>query len=287
MLFQPPTPRELRAAVERERAAVLFVQFFQPPLDLSVHVVCVLRSNLHDDREPRLAIDERCQTARALFAEHEIALEVAEPQPLLDHLGPVFDPRRVARKGRFSPRRTLPTPPQKALPMRAMFVALDPRADRLRRHGGLWFGLWLVGLLLFRAAGDLLRRPLVDQASADALVELRPIHLSHQRPLRAAPLGHSLRRRGMIHAARAIAAQLATDRRWAAPDRPRDFFLAVTLKPQLRYPIALVARKMTGHRWDSVPKGKAFATSPIGNSQRCFLRPQFPRLRRGAIAFEI
>jgi hypothetical protein len=84
-----------------------------------------------------------------------------------------------------------------------MFVALDPRVDRLRRHDLLWF----VGMLLLHAAGDLLRRPLLSQAGADAFIDLRPVHFSHQRPLRAATFRRPLRRRGMILAARAIATQ--------------------------------------------------------------------------------
>lgn len=60
MFFQPPTPRELRAAVEDNGTAVFFVQLFEPPFDLVVHVIGVFRSNLGDDREPRLAIDVSC-----------------------------------------------------------------------------------------------------------------------------------------------------------------------------------------------------------------------------------
>lgn len=56
----------------------------------------------------------------------------------------------------------------------------------------------------------------------------------------------------------------------AAPSAP--------LMPQLRYPNTLFQRKMTAHRWDSVPKGKVCKTLFIGNSQRCFFLRQFSSL---------
>jgi hypothetical protein len=40
--------------------------------------------------------------------------------------------------------------------------------------------------------------------------------------------------------------------------------------PQLRYAITLFGRKMTGHRWDSVPKGKASQLRPLETPSDAF-----------------
>jgi hypothetical protein len=46
------------------------------------------------------------------------------------------------------------------------------------------------------------------------------------------------------------------DARWTTPDHTPDFLLIETRKPQMRYAITFFERKLIGHRWDSVPKGK-------------------------------
>jgi len=62
------------------------------------------------------------------------------------------------------------------------------------------------------------------------------------------------------------------------PQRFRNLVLESAPLMQLRYAIMFFLRKMTSHRWNSVPK-RCFQHTPIGNAQRCFPEPHFePRL---------
>ena len=59
MLFQPLAAGELGAVVERDRAALLLGQLFEPLLDPLVNVIGILGLNLGDDRKPGAATDQR------------------------------------------------------------------------------------------------------------------------------------------------------------------------------------------------------------------------------------
>src|SRR5271154_2113022 len=98
-----------------------------------MHMVGVLGMTLDEDRKPRLAIDQRCQAARAWGAQYRVAFEVAQPQPFFDHLWAILDARSIPGCSRvFPPVWTLPTTPQHRFPMLAVLVLLDPGVDRLR-----------------------------------------------------------------------------------------------------------------------------------------------------------
>ena len=78
--LQSVATRELGTMVERHTVAALLVELLQTLFDLLMHMVGMLRADLDDDRQPRLAIHQRHQAARAGWAEHGIAFE-AELQP--------------------------------------------------------------------------------------------------------------------------------------------------------------------------------------------------------------
>ena len=86
---------------------------------------------------------------------------------------------------------------------------------------------------------------------------------------------HAIRLASEVFAPRRVASQLSANRRWRAIESLGDLLLIGATVPQMRYAITLFDCKMTGHRWDSVPKGRVCKTSPIGNSQRCFYLHQF------------
>jgi len=94
------------------------------------------------------------------------------------------------------------------------------------------------------APRDLLRRPVLRQPATSGRVDLRIVHLPHQRTFPPPPLGLPLGLAGAVFVARAIASQLATDRRRGAAQGRRDVLLRGARVPQLRYAIALFPRKM-------------------------------------------
>ena len=101
---------------------------------------------------------------------------------------------------------------------------------------------------------DLFRRPAVTQSLANRLVVFWHVQFPAQGPLTASTLGRLLRLGSPVLAARAVAAQLATNRGGAPIDLSRDLVLLITFMKQLRYAISFFLRKMTGHRWDSFPR---------------------------------
>jgi hypothetical protein len=114
-----------------------------------MHMVGVLRVNLDDGREPRLAIDQRCQAARTGGAEHSVAFEISQPQPLFDDFRALIDAGGIPGGGGvFPPVRTFPATPQKRFPVLPVLVLLDPGVDRLRRNAALG-----TLLLLFATSG--------------------------------------------------------------------------------------------------------------------------------------
>src|ERR1700730_15964539 len=257
--------------------AALVVQFLQALFEFLMHVIRVLGLNLDDDRQPRLAAHESCQAPGARRAEHGVAFEVPQPPPLFDDLRAMANARGLRRRiGVFRAPPAFAATPQHRLPVVAVLVVLDPGVDRLRRHAA-------VAILLLHAARDLFRRPFLRQSSADRVVDLGVFHLSHERTFPASPLSFALRLGGVVFASRAIASQLATDRGWAAPQRLGDFILIHLLMPQLRYAIPFFQRKMTCHRWDSVPKEKLATLLPLEHPSDAFsetsLRGSFPEPR--------
>src|SRR5208282_6401110 len=272
---------EFGAVVEGDRVSPLLIQFFHTLFDLFMHMVGVLGLNLDDDRKPRLAIDQRRQAARAWRAQHGVALEIAQPQPLFDHFRAIVDTGGIPRRaGVFPPVWTLPAMPQKRFPVLAVLVLLDPGVDRLRRNSS-------VGILLLHPSRDLFRRPFPRQSRTDSLVDVGIFHLAHQGTLLPPPLGLLLGLCGKVFAVHAVASQLAADRGRRTPNGLRDFLLIGSLIPQLCYTITLFHCKMMCHRWDSIPKEKFARLSPIGTSQRCFFLHQLSRLIcRASIAFE-
>src|SRR5687767_4389428 len=105
---------------------MVFVQLFEALLEVVMYVLRVLGLDLKDDREPRLAVDQRRQPSRAGGTQHRIALKVAQPQPLFDHLGTVRDAGRGAGFQRFSAARPFAATPQMRSPMLAVGILLDP-----------------------------------------------------------------------------------------------------------------------------------------------------------------
>src|SRR6185437_1175742 len=116
-----------------------FRQLLQTFSESLMHMVGVLGAHLEHDREPRLAVDQHRQTARAGRAEHRVAFEVAEPETLLDDLRTIGDPRAADGFRRFSAGRPLAAPTQERPPMFAVSVLLDPGVDRLGRNAAIWF----------------------------------------------------------------------------------------------------------------------------------------------------
>jgi len=246
------TTREFGTVVERDRSAMRFVQLPQTLFEFLMHVVRVLGLDLDDNRESRLAVDQRRQAARARRAEHRVAFEVAQTKPLLDDLGAIVDPRRIAGGRRFSPAGTLAATPQVRLPVRTVLASLDPCVDRLRRNDLLR----TVGIPLLHPTGDLRRRPIVCQTVANDFVDFLFVHLTHDRTFLPPALGLTLGLCGVILIACAIAFQLATDGRRRTPDGLGNLRLFGSLIVQLRYTITLFGGKLICHRWDSVPQGK-------------------------------
>src|SRR5204863_2696893 len=152
-----------------------------------MHMLRVLGSNLDDDRQPRLATDDSRHAAGSGRTEHGVALEVAQPQSLFDHLRTVADAGGIPRSRRVFPAiRTFTPTPQHRFPVLALVVLLDPGVDRLRRNGA-------VAILLLHPARDLGWRPFLRQSATDGLVHLGIVHLPRERPLPAPSLGLTLR----------------------------------------------------------------------------------------------
>jgi hypothetical protein len=125
-------------------------------------------------------------------------------------------------------------------------------------------GYTTLGALLPHPSFDLLRRPLLRQSGTDGFVDLGIFHLALQGTLLPPPLGLPLGLGGKVLAVRAVAPQLAADRRRTTLHGPCDFLLIGSLMPQLCYTITLFQCKMMCHRWDSIPKEKFARLSPIG-----------------------
>src|SRR5450755_1800105 len=254
--------------------AVLIVQLPQALFEFSMHMVGVLGLDLDDDRQPRLAADERRQAARARRPQHGVALEVAQPQPLFDDLGAIADAGGIRRRGRvFRAGGTFTAAPQQGFPVPAVLVLLDPGVDRLRRHAA-------VIALLSHPARDLFRCPLARQSFADGLVDLGILHLPHEGSFTPPALGLTLRLGGIIFGARAIAPQFTADRGRTPPQGTGDFLLVGSLVPQLRYAVPFFHRKMRGHRWDSVPKEKFARPLPLERPSDVFSDTSF----RGSVS---
>src|SRR5487761_225832 len=234
MLFQSIAARELRAVVERDRVATFLVQFLETLFESLMHVVGMLGAHFEYDRVPRLAVDQRGQTARARRAEHRVAFEVAESRTLFDDFRTIGDPRAPGGFRRFSAVGPLAAPPQERLPMLAVFVLFDPGVDGLGRDAKPR----LVGSLLLQTAGDLLGRPLLRQTVADEGIDLRIVRLARQRTFSAPALGRSLGLGRVIRLARAVAFQLAADGRWGAFEGGGDFLLIGAADSQLSFPIS-------------------------------------------------
>ncbi len=154
-----------------------------------------------------------------------------------------------------------------------MLVPLDPGVDRLGRD----LAVWSIGVFLLETTGDLLRSPLLGQASANSFLELGIIHLADQRTLPPPPFRLPLSLCGIVAVARSVPSQFAANRRSGASDGRGNLLLVHPTMPKFSYAIPLLQRKMICHRWDSIPTGKVCKTSPIGKSQRCFLLHQSAR----------
>ena len=157
MFFQSTTSRKLRAVVEGDRVPLLIRQFLQPQLDAMMNMVSVFRFDLRDDGEPRLAINQRNNAAGARRAKHGIALEIANANSLLNHFGSIRNASSAGDFRLFSEAFTLAASSQKAFPVGAIVILLNPSVD-----GGGRDGTWqiLVGggfLFEFQAMRNLLR----------------------------------------------------------------------------------------------------------------------------------
>src|SRR5206468_2229218 len=151
--FKPVATREFRAVVEGDGMTPFLVQFFEPLFDPVVDVVGVFRLDLEDDREPRLAVNQGHQAARAGWAEHRVTLKVAQAKPPLNDFRTISDPGSVARFRLFSAARPLAAPPQHRLPMLSVVVVVfDPVVDRLGRYPATR----IVRMLLLQPSLDLL-----------------------------------------------------------------------------------------------------------------------------------
>ncbi len=141
--------------------------------------------------------------------------------------------------------------------MLAIVVLFDPVVDRLRRY----LAVGAVGMLLRETPGDLLRRPLVHQPTANRFIDLAIVHLADQWPFTLPALRLLLRLGGEVFVAGPVAPQLATDGRRTTRQGLGDLLLIRSAVVQLRYAIPFFRCKMPCHCWDSVPKGK-FCNSP-------------------------
>jgi hypothetical protein len=115
----------------------------------------------------------------------------------------------------------------------------------------------------------------VGQSGPDELVDFGIIHFALQGAFPPSPLSLLLGLTGVVFLTDAVASQFTADGRRRTVEGFGNLLLIKSPMPQLRYAITLFQRKMTGHRWDSIPKGKVCKTPPIGNSQRCFLLDHF------------
>ena len=114
-----------------------------------------------------------------------IPFKVAQLESPLDDFGPVMNASAQAGfSGLFSAAAAFAAVPQKRPPMQAMLVPLDPGVDRLGRDTALR----RIGMFLLEPTRDLLRSPLLGQASANGFIELGIVHLAGQRTLPPPPL---------------------------------------------------------------------------------------------------
>ena len=88
--------------------------------------------------------------------------------------------------------------------MRAMLVPFDPGVDCLGRDAALR----RIGMFLLEPTRDLLRRPLLGQASTNGFVELGIIHLAGQGTLPPPPLRLPLSLGDIVAVLRGVASQL-------------------------------------------------------------------------------
>jgi len=121
----------------------------------------------------------------------------------------------------------------------------------------------------------------VSQAGANGRVDLEVVQLAFERTISPPLFRLPLRLRGEILSARAVAPQFATDRGRLTAQSRGNFCLSCALQQLLNYQITLFHRKMTCHRWDSVPKGEVCKTSPIRTSQRWFHRYRLAPFHEG------
>src|SRR5579862_1274557 len=234
-----------------------------------MHMVGVLGLNLGDDRETRLAIDQRRQAARARGAQYGVALKIAQPQALFNHFRALVDAGGVRGCGGvFAAVWTFSAMPQHRFPVLAVLVVLDPGVDRLRGNAA-------VGILLPHPALDLFRRPLLRQAGTNRLVDLGILHLPRQGTLLPPKFRLPLRLRGMVLAVGMVASQLAADRGRTTRHGFRDFLLIGSPMPHLRYAISLFRCKMMCHRWDSIPKEKFARPLPLERPSDVFSYTSF------------
>jgi hypothetical protein len=106
----------------------------------------------------------------------------------------------------------------------------------------------------FLSTSNLLRRPVLYQAAAHRLVQLRIVQLPLPRSLPSPPLSQLLSLGGKVFTPHTIPRQLAADRPGMASQDLRNLVLGKLSMKQLRYEVTFFLRKMTSHRWDSVPK---------------------------------
>jgi hypothetical protein len=80
VLFQSVTTRKFGPFIERDRATVLLVEFFETLFQPLMDMVRLLRLDFEDDREPRFAVHECRQATGAGRAEDCVAFKIAQPE---------------------------------------------------------------------------------------------------------------------------------------------------------------------------------------------------------------
>ncbi len=235
----------------------------------------VLGLNLDDDRQPRLAVqDERCQEPPVPGGPSTVSPSKSPSRSRSSMTSGRLRMRAASpvRKPCFSSRQQPALAAEAWIPQCLRSSSpLDPGIDRLRRNRTVVF-------LLFQPARDLLRRPLLGQSGANGVVDFGIVHLPREGTLSPPPHGLLLRA-GARHSSSLPWRCVRSSRPIVAGLRPakdvRDLLPVRVLMPQLCYAIPLFQRKMTCHRWDSVPKEKVATPLPLEQSQRCFSATSF------------
>jgi hypothetical protein len=195
-----------------------------------MNMVGILGLKLGEDRESGAATDQRDNAASAGWSQDGVAFEVAQAKPALDDFGTVANASRSTRRGILAAARAFATSPQKGFPVVLVPILLDLSVDR----AGRYVAARLLRMGAFLSAGDLLGRPVLDQALAHRIVQLRLVQLPLPRSLPPSPLSQLLGLGGEVFTPHTIPRQLAADRPGMASQFFRDLVLKKPSMTQLR-----------------------------------------------------